>query len=444
MAKKKRKSSIPAKFQVGDKVRVKHGIKDVEYPDMPLGGWAGTITEVHKDGMYTIRWSAETLAAIHPVVKKRSEKDGTVLEEYWLGDDDLEPDSGGPLAIEHPTQITTKPLSPEDQDDRIRAIFGLTSNDPLPYVCDETLLSYYKHLTENLRFPFKVDHFVETGRFERRKKSVTVLGLLDPATDPPDETEGLICEARLGRDVIEMPLAEFEVDEDASGLQVLADYCYWFWNSGAEPDDDEAGPTTRRFHEGPPRFCSTPSAFSRWGIRRSGRQVRDTRSVLWRRGWSGVEGHNRSGLGCLDWREYFGRSRCDSRNAVRTLLRSPQPDHVRPALRRNNRRGGRWAPWSFCRSGRNRLDGSHSWSGHRVSGRAAPPQRRVRPLSTFSWAVAGAGIGTCILAFRRDHAMAAEGMIYGGTIGAAAGSDSFSGIGPFAQPFAERKKSVMA
>ena len=181
MAKKKRKSSIPAKFQVGDKVRVKHGIKDVEYPDVPLGGWAGTITEVHKDGMYTIRWSAETLAAIHPVVKKRSEKDGTVLEEYWLGDDDLEPDSGGPLAIEHPTQITTKPLSPEDQDDRIRTVFGLTSNDPLPYVCDETLLSYYRHLAENLRFPFKVDHFVETGPLARERQTVTVLALLDPA-----------------------------------------------------------------------------------------------------------------------------------------------------------------------------------------------------------------------------------------------------------------------
>ena len=39
MAKKKRKSSIPAKFQVGAKIRVKHCVKDVEYPDVPLGGW---------------------------------------------------------------------------------------------------------------------------------------------------------------------------------------------------------------------------------------------------------------------------------------------------------------------------------------------------------------------------------------------------------------------
>jgi uncharacterized protein YodC (DUF2158 family) len=139
MPKKKRVPSPVARFKVSDKVRVKHGIRDTDYPDIPLGGWAGTISEVHNDGMYTIRWSKETLANIHPVVKQRSEKDGTVLEEYWLGDDDLEPDTGGPLNIEQPTEIVVKPLSPKDQDDRIRMVFGLTSNAPLPEVNDETL-----------------------------------------------------------------------------------------------------------------------------------------------------------------------------------------------------------------------------------------------------------------------------------------------------------------
>ena len=83
--KKARKPAAPAKFKVGDKVRVKHGVKDVDYPDMPLGGWAGTVSEVHDDGMYTIRWSRETLASIHPVVKKRSERTALVLEKYCAG-----------------------------------------------------------------------------------------------------------------------------------------------------------------------------------------------------------------------------------------------------------------------------------------------------------------------------------------------------------------------
>src|SRR3989304_5292679 len=104
---KKRRQPAPAKFKVGDRVRVKHGITDVDYPDMPLGGWAGTIIEVHKDGMSEIRWSEETLASIHPVIKKRCEKDGLSLEQYGLDEGGLEPDTGGPLDIEQPAEITT-------------------------------------------------------------------------------------------------------------------------------------------------------------------------------------------------------------------------------------------------------------------------------------------------------------------------------------------------
>ena len=89
------------------------------YPDISLGGWPGTVIEVHKDGMYTVPWSQQRIAAIDPVVKSRSEKHGTVLEVYWLGDDDLEPDPSGPLEIEQPMEITTKPLSPRNEDHRM-------------------------------------------------------------------------------------------------------------------------------------------------------------------------------------------------------------------------------------------------------------------------------------------------------------------------------------
>ena len=44
--------------------------------------------------MYSVRWSQETLASMHPIYKKRCAIDGRVLEEYWLGEDDLETDAG--------------------------------------------------------------------------------------------------------------------------------------------------------------------------------------------------------------------------------------------------------------------------------------------------------------------------------------------------------------
>ena len=109
MAKKKRAPAPVAKFKIGDKVGVKHGVEDVDYPDMPLGGWAGTVTEIQGTDTFIIRWSKETLDAIHPVFKKRCEKDGLDLEVYGLTGEDLESDAGGPLQIEHPKKITTKP-----------------------------------------------------------------------------------------------------------------------------------------------------------------------------------------------------------------------------------------------------------------------------------------------------------------------------------------------
>ena len=231
--KKARESDFSPKFKVGDKVRVKHAVKDVDYPDMPLGGWAGTVIEVSGSDAFTIRWSKETLAAIHPVFKKRCEKEGLDLEEYVLTGDDLEPDSGGPLKIVQPTEITTKPLSPRDEDDRVRMVFGLTSNDPLPEVNDETLETYRDYLAARLSFPFEAEHTPEKGPMFRRSSLVKVTGLGDPDDDPPyiDEMHGLLCDARTDRGQVVVPVGELEVPKGKPNRQLIRDYCYWFWNN---------------------------------------------------------------------------------------------------------------------------------------------------------------------------------------------------------------------
>ena len=227
MPKKRRASSPVAKFTIGDKVRVKHGVEDVDYPDMPLGGWAGTVTEIQGTDTFIIRWSKETLDAIHPVFKKRCEKDGLDLEVYGLTGEDLDSDAGGPLQIEHPKKITTKPLSPKDQDDRIRMVFGLTSNDPLPDVDEETLEAYHEYLSRNLTFPFRAEHGAEYGHPE----PVKVIGLGDPDEEPMiDETYGILCEARVEGRVVTLPLGELE--DAKPNRRLIDDYCYWFHNWG--------------------------------------------------------------------------------------------------------------------------------------------------------------------------------------------------------------------
>lgn len=226
MPKQKFNTPPAAKLIPGQKVRVRRGVMDADYPEMPLGGWAGTIAEVHDDGMYTIRWSKETLAAIHPVFKKRCEKESLEFGQYWIGADDLEPDAGGRLDIEQPRKITTKPLSPRDQDDRIRMVFGLTSNDPLPDVDVEAMEAYHEHLSKNLVFPFAAEHGAEYGHPER----VKIVGLGDPDEPMIDENHGILCEARMESQIVTLPLGELEDAKGKPNRQLIDDYCYWFHN----------------------------------------------------------------------------------------------------------------------------------------------------------------------------------------------------------------------
>ena len=168
---------------------------------------------------------------MHPIYKKRCERDGLELESMWLGDEDLEPDDGTPVPIEQPTSIVTKPLSEKDQDDRVRMALGLTHDDPLPDVTEETLLAYHRYLAANLKFPIQATFWEESGPFSGRKVAVTITGLADPEDCGIDEGYGL---TGLGRDPegeeIGVPLDEIEVGKKDPNRRLLDDYSYWFHN----------------------------------------------------------------------------------------------------------------------------------------------------------------------------------------------------------------------
>src|SRR5271157_4553697 len=86
MSHTKNKSGSP-RFQVGDKVRVKPGVSDPDFPDMPLGGWAGTVTEIiEHEGQINCVFNLDnrTLRSIHPIYRRRCERDGLDFETMGL------------------------------------------------------------------------------------------------------------------------------------------------------------------------------------------------------------------------------------------------------------------------------------------------------------------------------------------------------------------------
>jgi Calcium binding len=229
-----RSKSVPSHFKPGEKVRVKHGVRDPDFPDIPLGGWAGKVKEVKQaEGETTLLvvWDRATLRGMHPIYRKRCERDGLELESMWLGDEDLEPDDGRPVAIEQPKSIVTKPLSEKDQDDRVRMALGLTHDDPLADVTYETLLAYHRYLAANLKFPIYATCWEDSGPFSSKKVTATITGLADPQEGGIDEGYGL---AGVGRtpngEEIEIPLDEIEPGKKDSNHRLLDDYSYWFHN----------------------------------------------------------------------------------------------------------------------------------------------------------------------------------------------------------------------
>jgi hypothetical protein len=129
-----KKRSITPRFRVGDKVRVKSGVTVPDFEDIPLCGWAGTIKKVETsaDPVIEVEWDKRTLAGMHPVYRKRCERDDCEIKTMYLGEEDVERDDGTPFLMEQPTRIVTRPLS-KDRDLVFRFDYsgaGSTSKNP--------------------------------------------------------------------------------------------------------------------------------------------------------------------------------------------------------------------------------------------------------------------------------------------------------------------------
>ena len=221
-------------------MRVKAGVVHDEYPDIPLGGWVGKVKRIAwlTPIAYGIRWTKPTLDQAHPVFFKRCQRDEMKPYKYWADENQLELASvETPVAMKQPTNIVTRPLSADEPDDRIRMVFGLTTDDPLPKDDEQTQRQFLDYLTTHLSFPFKADYWPTSDSDPSQSGKVTVLGFADP---PLDRKGGIVCEARQGKKVLHVPLAGLQVGEDDPNVQHVEDYIYWLWESlDKEEDDDE-------------------------------------------------------------------------------------------------------------------------------------------------------------------------------------------------------------
>lgn len=230
----KTKGITATKFSVGTEVRVQMGVTLPDLPDVPLGNWSGTITEVFADQTpvtYEIKWSRRTLSEMPAIYRKRCERDGYEWDTVWLDEDELELDTGMSLPLEQPTEIITRPLAMSDQSDRIRAIFHLTTDDPLPNVEYETLSVYFQFLVDQLSFPFQARYRPEGGQFAGRVQQVTVRSLYDLDDYDPEEFYGLIGVGRCYGKQIEFPIRDIDVEQSDDNYQLIDDYKFWMSGS---------------------------------------------------------------------------------------------------------------------------------------------------------------------------------------------------------------------
>jgi hypothetical protein len=117
-----------------------------------------------------------------------------------------------------------------NQDDRIRKVFGLADDAPLPLVREDTLTTYYDYLVANLSLPFDALYCQNGGKTRHLIHYVQVTELLNPRNGRKPASHGLFGKALHHRETLELPLIEFGVMEDNPNCQLIDDYAYWVVN----------------------------------------------------------------------------------------------------------------------------------------------------------------------------------------------------------------------
>ena len=218
-------------FKLGDAVKVKQGVKDVETREWDMSGWQGWIIEPKKknDPSYELIWDTETFKNMPNGYIQEANMEGLDWLHYALTDDELE--SAKP-------RDTFKAAKAFAEKWEIKHTFndGSEEGNLIMEMCgDETnmykvLDKWKKYLSEKLIFPFDATVTESDNKVIKEGQKISVLGM--DGSKKANLDNGFIVTIKVNGQEMPHPLCDLEIQEEDSpnALPVNA-YGDWLVNN---------------------------------------------------------------------------------------------------------------------------------------------------------------------------------------------------------------------
>lgn len=281
--------SKPGSWTEGDTVRCKAGSVHPLIQEVPLGGWAGFVSEIgtceelgldypsDPETLYAIvEWDDATLDPVSDVFRQMCERDDHDPYTAAIPLADLEADTEPrPMPEPIPSEVVERFQA---RDDRIRQALGVPEGVEIPRFSEEFHDQYHAYLAEHLVFPFEAewedlhdfyegplvddldaaepaeeehvhgpdcDHSHDLDDdYEPTRYDVTVTGLVPAAEYDP--AMGVMCTCLEQNRPVEADLEQLQAKHHPANQKLIDDYAYWFnafqeadWSDGGyHPEDD--------------------------------------------------------------------------------------------------------------------------------------------------------------------------------------------------------------
>lgn len=214
-------------MKVGDSVRVKPGVEDVDF-NYEISGWQGRVVEV-TDEYVMVAWDSHTLRHnVPPAMITDSIEAGLSWTTYGFGPEELEPAEprDTPADVEHAVDELEERhawdgLGPEAELIQ-EVLAGINPDDDY-----ELMKAWYAYMEDHLEVPFeaKVDEHQSRGPLRARDR-VRVLDLAIV-----DDLYGVIVGLRHRRRHYDFPLCDLAaLDQGSENHRIVQAYRVWFAN----------------------------------------------------------------------------------------------------------------------------------------------------------------------------------------------------------------------